>query len=100
MTFALPQLLWLLVLPAALLAWELVRGRRLAGISHPKILRAEAGLRTVSLAAAGDPALPAGRRRFLLCAGLALARSGAGSTSPSTTSPARSSSPWTSPVRC
>jgi Ca-activated chloride channel family protein len=72
MTFALPQLLWLLVLPAALLAWELVRGRRLAGISHPKILRAEAGLRTVSLAAAGDPALPAGRRRFLLCAGLAL----------------------------
>ena len=72
MTFALPQLLWLLVLPVALLAWELVRGRRLAGISHPKILRAEAGLRTVSLAAAGDPALPAGRRRFLLCAGLAL----------------------------
>jgi Ca-activated chloride channel family protein len=71
MSFALPQLLWLLVLPAALLVWELLRGRRLAGISHPKILRAEAGLRTVSLTEGAGPT-HAGRRRFLLCAGLAL----------------------------
>lgn len=72
MTFAWPHLLWLLALPAALLAWELARRRRHAGAEHPKILRAEAGLRGVHLAAdAGAPA-PLLRRRILLCAGLAL----------------------------
>ena len=72
MTFALPFLLWLLVLPAGLLAWELMRTRRLAGEDHPKILRAEAGLRGISLSE-GPASQPASsRRRFLLCAGIAL----------------------------
>jgi len=35
MTFAWPHLLWLLALPAALLAWELLRRRRFAGAAHP-----------------------------------------------------------------
>jgi len=72
MTFALPLYLWLLALPAALAVWETVRARRLAEVSHPKILRAEAGLRTVSLSAPGEPGPRVGRRRYLLCAGLAL----------------------------
>jgi Ca-activated chloride channel family protein len=72
MTFALPHLLWLLALPAALLVWEFARTRRLGEFHHPKILRAEAGLRTVSLSESGPAKGPATRRRFLLCAGLAL----------------------------
>ena len=40
MNFAWPYLLWLLVLPAGLLAWELKRTRASAGAAHPKILRA------------------------------------------------------------
>ena len=72
MSFAWPHLLWLLALPAALLVWELVRNRRLAGIVHPKILRAEAGLRQVSLVGESRGPILGSRRRFLLCAGLAL----------------------------
>ena len=71
MTFAWPQLLWLLAAPAALLVWELLRGRRLAGIIHPKILRAEAGLRSVTLSAESAAPLASSRRRLLLCAGIA-----------------------------
>jgi len=71
MTFAWPQLLWLLAAPAGLLVWELLRGRRFAGVVHPKIMRAHAGIRTVSLS--GDAQAPLGspRRRLLLCAGMA-----------------------------
>jgi Ca-activated chloride channel family protein len=72
MSFAWPHLLWLLALPAALLVWELVRNRRLAGILHPKILRAEAGLRQVSLVGESQGPILGSRRRFLLCAGIAL----------------------------
>jgi Ca-activated chloride channel family protein len=71
MTFAWPQLLWLLALPAALLVWELMRKRRHAENEHPKILRAEAGISGVSLSGDGKSA-GGGRRRFLLCAGIAL----------------------------
>lgn len=71
MTFALPHLLWLLGLPAALLVWELVRRRRFAGSEHPKILRGEAGLSSVSLADPLSAPTPLSRRRILLCAGLA-----------------------------
>jgi len=71
MTFAWPHLLWLLALPAALLAWELARKRRFAGLEHPKILRAEAGLRTVNLADPDSDPAALSRRRILLCAGLA-----------------------------
>jgi Ca-activated chloride channel family protein len=72
MTFALPHLLWLLALPAALLVWEIARTRRLGQFHHPKILRAEAGLRSVSLSEDGPAKGPATRRRYLLCAGIAL----------------------------
>ncbi len=70
MTFAWPHLLWLLAAPAGLLVWELVRSRRFAGIVHPKILRAEAGLASVTLSGEA-PAPLSSRRRLLLCAGLA-----------------------------
>jgi Ca-activated chloride channel family protein len=72
MSFALPHLLWLLAVPAALLAWELSRRRNFAGAEHPKILRAEAGLRSVSLYPRDAAPAPLARRRFLMCAGLAL----------------------------
>ena len=71
MSFAWPKLLWLLVLPAGLLVWELLRKRRFAGTAHPKILRAEAGLTSVSLSGAADAPIALSRRLVLLCAGLA-----------------------------
>ena len=49
MTFAWPQLLWLLLAPAALLAAELLRRRRAAAAVHPKILQAEAGTHDLTL---------------------------------------------------
>jgi Ca-activated chloride channel homolog len=73
MTFAWPHLLWLLAAPAALLAWELVRRRGPGSSAHPKILRAEAGLRSVSLLGGSSPRPSSSRRRILLCAGAALA---------------------------
>jgi Ca-activated chloride channel family protein len=72
MTFALPHLLWLLAVPGCLLVWELVRARRLGEFHHPKILRAEAGLRSVSLSGETPSKLSVSRRRYLLCAGIAL----------------------------
>jgi Mg-chelatase subunit ChlD len=72
MTFAWPQLLWLLVLPAGLLVWELAAQARLAGTDHPKILRAEAGLTSVSLSPRSRPGGRARGAAFLLCAGIAL----------------------------
>jgi Ca-activated chloride channel family protein len=76
MTFAWPHLLWLLLLPVALLAWELTRRRRADALAHPKILHAEAGARHLSLvtrhaaARRARPWLWAG----LACALVALAR--------------------------
>jgi Ca-activated chloride channel family protein len=69
MTFAWPHLLWLLLVPVALLAAELARRRRTAAAAHPKILQAEAGTHHLSLGSS------AARRRARpwLCAGLALA---------------------------
>ncbi|HWA11332.1 MAG TPA: VWA domain-containing protein [Opitutaceae bacterium] len=69
MSFAWPQLLWLLAVPAALLAWELSRRRLAASEAHPKMLRARADSRHLALVprhAAG------GRVRPWLAAGLAL----------------------------
>jgi len=48
-TFYAPQLLWLILLPAALLAWELGRRARSTAHAHPKILSAEARAKTVRL---------------------------------------------------
>jgi Ca-activated chloride channel family protein len=72
MTFAWPQLLWLLAVPAGLLAWELFRRRGPGSAAHPKILRAEAGLRSVNLVGESAPRSASSRRRVLLCAGAAL----------------------------
>ncbi|ACB75677.1 VWA domain-containing protein [Opitutus terrae] len=50
MTFAWPQLLWLLLVPLALLVWGLVRRRAGDADAHDKILRAEAGPHSLRLA--------------------------------------------------
>ena len=77
MTFATPALLWLLLAPVALLVWELTHRRRTAGLTHPKILRAEAGASGLRLSALGAQlsasASSATRVRFWLFAGTALA---------------------------
>jgi Ca-activated chloride channel family protein len=71
MTFAWPHLLWLLLVPVAWFAWDLLRARRGDTTSlHPKIVQAEAGRRHVSLA---RPRAAAGRARPWFCIGLACA---------------------------
>jgi len=47
--FAQPQLLWLLLIPAVLLVWELGRRARTPAHAHPKILSAEARSNTLQL---------------------------------------------------
>jgi len=67
MTFATPQLLWLLVIPATLLVWELTRARRTAAVTRPKILRAEAGAEGLDLSALKSQlSAPVGARRIRL----------------------------------
>jgi Ca-activated chloride channel family protein len=74
MSFAWPHVLWLLLAPVGLLAWELSRRRRTSiEPAHPKILRAEAGGRELSLAPARGPAAFERQARPWLLAGLALA---------------------------
>jgi Ca-activated chloride channel family protein len=77
MTFATPQLLWLLLVPLAVLVWELTRARRAGALAQPKILRAEAGgdsLQLSSFNAQRAEAKPARRRpRLWLFFGLTLA---------------------------
>jgi Ca-activated chloride channel family protein len=72
MSFAWPHLLWLLLVPAALLAWELTRRRRARAASHPKILRAEAGARSLDFKGTDDQPIARARPRYWLCLGLAL----------------------------
>ena len=72
MTFAWPDLLWLLLAPVALLAWELTHRRRRAGRARPKILRAEAGVHSLKLTSfEAQPAAPGSLPRVWLCVGLA-----------------------------
>ncbi len=73
MNFAWPHLLWLLLLPLALLLWELTRRRRAAAISHPKILRAEAGARSLEFKGTDTQPVARAKPRYWLCLGLALA---------------------------
>ena len=73
MTFAWPQLLCLLLVPAALAAWEAMRRSRDAATDHPKILRAEAGRRSLRLAGPVRGTGGRSRARWWLAAGLALA---------------------------
>ncbi len=71
MSFAWPHLLWLLLVPAALLAAEFVRRRRAAAAGeHPKILHAEAGTHHLSLVSSAGGVR---RARWWLGAGLVLA---------------------------
>jgi Ca-activated chloride channel homolog len=72
MSFAWPYLLWLLLVPAALCWWEVTHQRRAAAASRPKILRAEAGPRSLVLSPRPAGAFRAARPRFWLCLGLAL----------------------------
>lgn len=73
MSFAWPHLLWLLFAPVALLVWEFRRRRNGAAAVHPKILRAEAGARSLELAAPSvQPVARRSRPRVWLCVGLAL----------------------------
>lgn len=71
MSFAWPHLLWTLFVPFAWLAWEITHRRRTANVSHPKILRAEAGANSVSLAPASSGAPTRSRPRVWLALGLA-----------------------------
>ena len=76
MTFVWPHLLWLVLVPLALLAWEIKRRGRRAANPHPKILQVEAGARSLEFVArpAGPSLSPlTGRPRVWLCLGLALA---------------------------
>lgn len=73
MTFAQPILLWLLLLPAALLAWEIARVRRSAQNGHPKILRGRAGSRDFELLTGQSDHFGRARARSWLCLGLAFA---------------------------
>jgi Ca-activated chloride channel family protein len=73
MTFAWPLVFLLLIIPLVLLGWELKHWRHAAATARPKILRAEAGPRSLVLSPAHSPASRATRPRFWLCAGLALA---------------------------
>lgn len=75
MSFAWPTVLFLLIVPAALLAWELTHQRRTAAAARPKILRAEAGARSLKLSefAASPTSAVGGGPRVWLAIGLALA---------------------------
>lgn len=74
MSFAWPHLLWILLAPAALLAWELTHRRRTAAAARPKILRAEAGTHSLQLSALNSPLSTSSTRpRVWLCMGLTLA---------------------------
>ncbi|MES2691924.1 MAG: VWA domain-containing protein, partial [Verrucomicrobiota bacterium] len=75
MTFAWPHLLWLLALPLALLIWEIAHRRRTATAStRPKILRAEAGARSLKLSdLSAQPIARTTGPRVWLFLGLALA---------------------------
>lgn len=73
MSFAWPQLLWLLLVPAALLAWELTHRRKAAAVNgHPKILRVEAGANSVRVSRDNAPLRSAPVVRGWLSAGLVL----------------------------
>jgi len=74
MIFAWAHLLWLLLLPVALLAWELVWRRRVSQSDvSAKILHGEAGARRVTLNTRTSAPLPRSRSQVWLNVGLALA---------------------------
>jgi Ca-activated chloride channel family protein len=72
MTFAWPHVLWFLLAPAALLARELAGRYRGSSATHPNILRAEAGSRSLELKPPGQGGGPGRKSRIWLGLGLAL----------------------------
>ena len=73
MTFATPELLWLLLAPAALLLWELTHRRRAVTAARPKILRAEASAHALRLSNLNSQTpTRAAQPRYWLFAGLSL----------------------------
>lgn len=77
MTFHWPHLFWLLLVPLALLVFDLRRRRgRGQSVAHPKILRAEAGTHDLELRPGETSQLAAPRVRWRLCLGLALLTAG------------------------
>ncbi|HEY0944023.1 MAG TPA: VWA domain-containing protein [Opitutaceae bacterium] len=78
MSFHWPQLLWLLLVPVALLGWDLTRRRRAAAApAHPKITRAEASHGALAIGPQASQRGPRVRWRLalgLVLAALALAR--------------------------
>ena len=72
MSFYWPNAFWFLLLPLTLAALELRRQRANGANHHPKILRAEAGPRQLSLSPDPSSAKPAARIRWRLWLGLAL----------------------------
>lgn len=73
MTLHWPHALWLLLLPAGLLVAELARRVRATAVRHPKILRAEASPRGLTLLPGGTAAAAMPRVRWRLWLGLLLA---------------------------
>jgi Ca-activated chloride channel family protein len=73
MSFYWPDLLWLLFAPAALLAWDLVRQRAAGAETHPKILRAEAGLHSLQILNLKSQRSNRPQPRWCLATGLVLA---------------------------
>ena len=74
MNFAWPFVLWLLVIPLGLLAWDGARRRRVAKDGAPqKMLRGEAGARALTLASGPAPSTFLLRRRIWLGLGLVFA---------------------------
>jgi Ca-activated chloride channel family protein len=73
MSFAWPHLLWFLLIPAGWLTWEITHRRRSEASSHPKILRAHAGSRSVNLSPTSIASGPTrSKPRVWLTAGIAL----------------------------
>lgn len=73
MTFAWPHLFWLLLVPLALAVWDLTHRRRAAATAPTKILRAEAGANSLTLASGKSDRASGRPPRLWLALGLALA---------------------------
>jgi Ca-activated chloride channel homolog len=73
MSFHWPHAFWLLLLPLGLLISELTRRARAANVRHPKMMRAEASPRGLTLAGQGSLSAAMPRVRWRLWVGLGLA---------------------------
>ncbi|HEX2101153.1 MAG TPA: VWA domain-containing protein [Candidatus Synoicihabitans sp.] len=72
MSFHWPQVWWALLIPIALMIWELTRRKRASAAAHPKILRAEASPTALTLSNATTRASTSPRVQWRLWLGLVL----------------------------